>query len=115
VSGAGDRRVTGAVASGRDEHQHRVERHFEIRKQIMLGFFNGREQYDVLIDPGQGTLMFNDRDIYWLIDNEQRMSDTINNAIPIWLSDGSIEEVLAPSSTSTAVRSDEPSGQGHEE
>jgi hypothetical protein len=68
-----------------------------------------------LIDPGQGTLMFNDRDIYWLIDSDQRMSDTINNAIAIWLSDGSIEEVLAPRSDSTAVRSDEPSGRGHED
>lgn len=76
----------------------------------MLGFFNGQEQYDVLIDPGQGKLMFNDRDIYWLIGNEQRMSDTINNAIAIWLSDGSIEEVLAPSGASTAARSDEPPG-----
>ena len=113
MSGVGNQGVTGAVVSGRDEHQ--VERHFEIRKHIMLGFFNGREQYDVLIDPGQGTLMFNDRDIYWLIDNEQRMSDTINNATPIWLSDGSIEEVSAPSSASTAVRSDEPTGRGNEE
>lgn len=74
----------------------------------MLGFFNGREQYDVLIDPGQGTLMFNGRDIYWLIDNEQRMSDTINNAIGIWLRDGSIEEVLAPSNASPAAGSDGP-------
>ena len=63
----------------------------------------------MLIDPGQGKLMFNARDIYWLIDNEQRMSDTINNAIAIWLSDGSIEEVLAPSGVSTAPGSDEPS------
>lgn len=81
----------------------------------MLGFFNGQEQYDVLIDPGQGKLMFNDRDIYWLIGNEQRMSDTINNAIAIWLSDGSIEEALVPSSASTAARSDEPLGRAHEE
>jgi hypothetical protein len=113
VSGAGENSASGAVSGRRDEHQ--VERHFEIRKQIMLGFFNGREQYDVLIDPGQGTLMFNDRDIYWLIDNEQRMSDTINNAIEIWLSDGSIEEVLELSSASTAARSDGASGRKHEE
>ncbi|MCF8204929.1 MAG: hypothetical protein K9J82_07645 [Methylotenera sp.] len=111
MSGAGRNSASGAVSGRRDEHQ--VERHFEIRKQIMLGFFNGREQYDVLINPGQGTLMFNDRDIYWLINNEQRMSDTINNAIPIWLSDGSIEEVLAPLSASTAA--DETSGRRHEE
>lgn len=74
-----------------------------------MHFFDGREQYDVLIDPGQGKLMFNDRDIYWLIGNEQRMSDAINNAIAIWLSDG-IEEMLVPSRASTAARSDEPSG-----
>lgn len=54
----------------------------------MLGFFNGREQYEVLIVPGQGRLMFNQRDIYWLINNERRLSDTINNAIEIWLSPG---------------------------
>jgi len=108
VRGPGHQGAPGVVSGGRDEH--RVERHFEIRKQIMLGFFNGREQYDVLIDPGQGMLMFNDRDIYWLIDDEQRMSETINNAIEIWLSDGSIEEVSVPSSASTAAGSDEPSG-----
>lgn len=34
--------------------------------------------------------MFNGCDIYWLIDGEQRMSETINNAIGIWLADGSI-------------------------
>lgn len=80
----------------------------------MLGFFNGQEQYDVLIDPGQGKLIFDGRDIYWLIDNKQRMSDTINNAIAIWLRDGSIEEVLAPSSASAVAGSDEPSGRKHE-
>lgn len=74
----------------------------------MLGFFNGREQYDVLIDAGQGKLMFKDRDIYWLINNEQRISDTINNVIEIWLSDGSIEEISVPSSSSTASRSNGP-------
>ncbi len=89
MSGAGSKGAHGGVSGVRDEH--RVERHFEIRKQIMLGFFNGREQYDVLIDPGQGKLMFDGHDIYWLIDNEARMSDTINNAIDIWLRDGSIE------------------------
>lgn len=98
-------------AGGKDAH---VERHFDIRKQIMLGFFNGREQYDVLIDPGQGRLMFDGRDIYWLIDSERRMSDTINNGIDIWLHDGSIEEVLAPSSASKAARSDEPPRRKHE-
>lgn len=85
-----------------------MERHFHIRKQIMLGFFNGREQYDVLIDPGQGMLMFNDRDIYWVIGGEQRMSETINNAIDIWLNDGSIEEASTPPSISTAAGSDRP-------
>ncbi|MBU0914787.1 hypothetical protein [Aquabacterium parvum] len=100
--------------SGAGSKGAHVERHFDIRKQIMLGFFNGREQYDVLIDPGQGKLMFDGRDIYWLIDMEQRMSDTINNAIDIWLRDGSIEEVLAPPSASTAAGSDDPPGRKHE-
>jgi len=59
--------------------------------------------------------MFNGRDIYWLVDNEPRMSDTINNAIEIWLSNGSIEEVLVPSSASTAARSDGSSDRKHEE
>lgn len=74
----------------------------------MLGFFNGREQYDVLIDPGQGKLIFNERDIYWLVDNERRMSDTINNAIDIWLRDGSIEEVPVPPSALPAAKSVKP-------
>jgi hypothetical protein len=112
VSGAGGKGAHGDVSDGRDDHP--AERHFDIRKMIMLGFFNGREQYDVLIDPGRGKLMFDGRDIYWLIDNEQRMSDTINNAIDIWLRDGSIEEVLAPLSASTAAGSDGPSGRKHE-
>ncbi|MFN3861677.1 hypothetical protein [Roseateles puraquae] len=71
-----------------------MQRYFDIRKGIMLGFFNGREQYDELIEPRQGQLMFDGCDIYWLIDGEQRMSETINNAIGIWLADGSIEEVI---------------------
>lgn len=71
-----------------------MQRYFDIRKGIMLGFFNGREQYDELIEPGQGQLMFNERDIYWLIDGQERMSETINEAIRIWLADGSIEEVM---------------------
>ncbi len=49
----------------------------------MLGFFNGQEQYDVLVHPVQEKLMFNGCDIYWLMDNQQRMLDTINNAIDI--------------------------------
>ncbi|KQY80930.1 hypothetical protein [Pelomonas sp. Root1444] len=113
MSGAGSKGAHGGVSGGRDEHH--VARHFVICKEIMLGFFNGREQYDVLIDPGQGTLMFDGSDIYWLIDNEQRMSDTINHAIGIWLRDGSIEEVMAPPSPSTAAGSDEPPGRKHEE
>lgn len=71
----------------------KVRRYFEIRKGIMLGFFNGREQYDELIEPGQGRLMFNGCDIHWVIDGQERMSDTINGAIAIWLDDGSIEEL----------------------
>lgn len=113
MSGAGDKEAHGVVPTARKESH--VERHFEICKGIMLGFFNGREQYDVLIDAGQGTLTFDGRDIYWLIDGEQRMSETINNAIGIWLSDGSIEEVVVPSSASAAAGSDEPSGRKHEE
>ena len=87
MSGASDKEAHAVVPTAREERH--VERHFDIRKGIMLGFFNGREQYDVLIDPGQGTLMFNGRDIYWLIDGEQRMSDTINNAVGIWLGEKS--------------------------
>lgn len=70
-----------------------TERYFEIRKEIGLGFFNGRDQYDQLIDPGRGYLMFNGRDIYWVVDGQERMSDTINGAISIWLEQGRIEEV----------------------
>jgi hypothetical protein len=110
VSGPGSKGAHGGVSSGGGGIGHQGERRFEIRKQIMLGFFNGQEQYDVLIDPGQGKLMFNGRDIYWVNDSEQRMSDTINNAIDIWLRDGSIEEVLAPSGASKTAGSDTPSG-----
>ena len=38
-------------------------------------------------------------DIYWLVDGDRRMSETINNAIGIWLSDGSIEEVTLEQAT----------------
>lgn len=79
-----------------------MQRYFEIRKGIMLGFFNGREQYDELIEPGQGQLMFNGCDIYWLIDGERRMSETINNAIRIWLADGSIEEMAGGQASGNA-------------
>jgi hypothetical protein len=113
MSGAGDKEARGVVPTASQERH--IERHFDIRKEIMLGFFNGRDQYDVLIDAGQGTLMFDGRDIYWLIDGEQRMSDTINNAIGIWLRDGSIGEVLAPSSAVPVAGSDEPLDRKHEE
>jgi hypothetical protein len=73
-----------------------MKRYFDIRKAIMLGFFNGREQYDVLIEPGHGRVMFNGCDIYWVVDGQERMSETINNAITIWLKDGSIEESVPP-------------------
>lgn len=69
-----------------------MKRYFNIHKEIALGFFNGREQYDVLIEPGHGWVMFNGCDIYWVVDGQERMSETINNAIAIWLKDGSIEE-----------------------
>lgn len=79
-----------------------MQRYFDIRKGIMLGFFNGREQYDELIEAGQGQLMFNGCDVYWLIDGEQRMSETINNGIVIWLADGSIEEMSSGQATGNA-------------
>ncbi len=69
------------------------EHYFEIRKEIGHGFFNGREQYDQLIEPGQGFLMFNGCDIYWVVDGQTRMSDTVNEAISIWLEQRRIEEV----------------------
>lgn len=69
------------------------ERYFLIRKEIGLGFFNGREQYDQLIEPGRGFLTFNGREICWILDGQTRMSDTINEAISIWLEHGHIEEV----------------------
>ncbi|WP_141100725.1 hypothetical protein [Roseateles aquatilis] len=72
-----------------------TERFFEIRKGIMLNFFTGREQYDELIEPGQGHLMFNDHSIHWIIDGERRRSDTVNWAIQFWLNDGSIVEAPA--------------------
>jgi hypothetical protein len=70
-----------------------TERYFEIRSEIGLGFFNGRQQYDQLIEPGHGYLMFNGHDIYWIVDGQEWMSDTINEAISIWLEQGRIGEV----------------------
>ncbi len=70
-----------------------MERHFDIRKDILLSFFNGREQYDVVAGPNQGQVMFDGRNIYWLIEGERRKSDTINDAISIWLRSGCIEEL----------------------
>jgi hypothetical protein len=71
-----------------------TKRYFEVRDGIMLGFFNGREQYDVLIEAGQGHLMFDGADIYWIFEERQRVSETINNAIPVWLEQGRIAEVV---------------------
>jgi hypothetical protein len=73
-----------------------TKRYFEIRGGIMLGFFNGREQYDVLIEAGQGHLMFDGADIYWIFEGRQRMSDTINNAIAVWLEQERIAETAGP-------------------
>lgn len=70
-----------------------VPRRFEILKPIGLGFFNGREQYDLFVDPGQGVLEFDGADIYWVIDGERKLSETINEAISIWLEMGKIEEI----------------------
>ncbi|MFX1682930.1 hypothetical protein PV762_27265 [Mitsuaria sp. CC2] len=69
-----------------------AERYFEIRKGIMLNFMTARDQYDELIEPGQGHLMFNGESIHWVIDGERRMSITINWAIQFWLNDRSIVE-----------------------
>lgn len=63
---------------------------FEIKKTIMLGFFNGREQYDRLINPGEGHLEFDECDIYWVHDGQRRISETMNYALQLWLDDGSI-------------------------
>lgn len=67
-------------------------RHFLIRKQIWLAFFNGKEQYDRQIEPGQGSLKFDGCDILWTIEGATHISDTVNWAIGEWLHDGSIEE-----------------------
>jgi hypothetical protein len=68
-----------------------VVRRFKICKPIMLGFF-GREQYERIIEPDLGHLEFDGSDIYWIHEGERHMSETVNNAIPIWLSSGCIEE-----------------------
>lgn len=68
-------------------------RRFSIRKEIGLGFFNGREQYDRFVEPGQGVIEFDGSNIYWVVDGKRLMSETINEAITIWLNLGSIEEL----------------------
>ena len=70
-----------------------MSRRFEIRKAISLGFFNGREQYEQTILPRNGYLEFDGLDIYLVTDEQRLMSDTINEALQIWLNDGSIREI----------------------
>ena len=43
-----------------------MPRRFDIHKTISLGFFNGREQYEQVIELGRGHLEFDGRDIYWV-------------------------------------------------
>lgn len=69
--------------------------YFVICKPVTLGFFNGREQYDRLIGPGQGHLEFDGSDIYWIFEGQRWMSDTVNWAVTMWVRDGSIKESLA--------------------
>ena len=72
-----------------------MHRRFDIHKTISLGFFNGREQYEQVIEPGHGHLEFDGNDIYWVSGDRRLMSDTINEAILIWLNDGSIVEIAS--------------------
>ncbi|MGN7874833.1 hypothetical protein ACTJKJ_14795 [Roseateles sp. 22389] len=67
-------------------------RRFDIHKTISLGFFNGREQNEQIIEPGLGHLEFDGHDIYWVTGDRRLMSDTINEAILIWLRSGDIVE-----------------------
>lgn len=71
----------------------RMIRRFEIRKTISLGFFNGREQYEQTIQPGNGSLEFDGLDIYWVTNERRLMSDTINEALQIWLNAGRVREI----------------------
>jgi hypothetical protein len=70
-------------------------RRFNVRKEIGLGFFNGREQYDRFVEPGRGVIEFDGSNIYWVVDGQRLMSETINEAISIWLEMGNIEEIPA--------------------
>lgn len=70
-------------------------RRFNVRKEIGLGFFNGREQYDRFVEPGRGVIEFDGSNIYWVVDGQRLMSETINEAISIWLEMGCIEEIPA--------------------
>lgn len=70
-----------------------MSRRFEIHKTVSLGFFDGREQYEQSIQPGNGHLEFDGLDIYWVLNGRRLMSDTINEALLIWLSDGCIVEI----------------------
>lgn len=70
-------------------------RRFNVLKEIGLGFFNGREQFDRFVEPGRGVIEFDGSDIYWVVDGQRLMSETINGAIAIWLEMGSIEEIPA--------------------
>ncbi|MGN7876540.1 hypothetical protein ACTJKJ_23545 [Roseateles sp. 22389] len=69
-----------------------MPRRFDIHKAISLGFFNGREQHEQIVEPGQGHLEFDGHDIYWVSGDRRLMSDTINEAILIWLRSGDIVE-----------------------
>ena len=67
-------------------------RRFDIHRTISLGFFNGREQYEQIIEPGRGHLEFDGHDIYRVSGDRRSMSDTVNEAILIWLTNGDIVE-----------------------
>ena len=69
-----------------------MPRRFDIHKTISLGFFNGHEQYEQVVEPGCGHLELDGQDIYWVSGDRRLMSDTINEAILIWLRSGDIVE-----------------------
>lgn len=76
---------------------------FEIRKSIWLAFFNGRDQYDREIRPGEGYLTFNNCDILWHCEDVTRISDTANWLLTSWLADGSIEKVESATTNEVAL------------
>jgi hypothetical protein len=58
---------------------------------IGLGFLTHNDSYSIVVYPGDGYLLFDGSDIYFIDKNgKERQSHTVNYAIKVWLEKGLI-------------------------